>query len=331
MERTVNPATGPSCFLFVRPCMRPSRQPAGDLPACASARRCRTAAPQPLGCAVIDYGAAMCLSKVEVDVSRRFWIALSAVAVVVKGADILGLSQIASGPDLGVRWSGTQQNGQSALVLSNDAGDVKGWVRLIFDRAVPAQTLQAALSDGTQLRAASPTPGADQSVIDIVAASPPATPGAQQFIWPTGATLSVVAMNIPALRDWVVFTADKGSDSSVKMRRRQLWYAGSWVLLIVAVVGAFLTATGEGPQPPITAAACVTGIIASLAADKPIKTFLTKVLIEKAGINEALDAVGVGKLGRRQRIAFVFRAQSVFKIRLNNLIGDLAGYRVYLQ
>lgn len=255
--------------------------------------------------------------------TRRVWLIVTAAATLIIGVDRSGLLPIASGPHLDLESSSIQHGTRTELILATDAGDVTGWVRLgiASRRALGEGALAASLSNGAQLAVRQAPASTGSSAFWEIGLPPEETTrGVRHFVWPAGSTLRVLVSDASArLTDWTVFTAEQGSDSRSKSIRRRIWHWAFMSLIALSVAGAVL-ATGGEPAAPINAHRCATAIIASLSAEKNVKTFLTRVLIERWSAEEALQSL---KIRGRDRATFVFKAHGLFKSRMQNLIDDL--------
>jgi len=260
--------------------------------------------------------------------SRRFWLALGAAAAALLGFDRF-IVPIAPGPDLELHWATSRQANKTVISFVNDAGDIKGWLRVTVDPARAIGAVDARLSNHLPLsalhRPAAPT-------LDIGAAGT-IDGSVQQFTWPAGTSVDVVLDSMAVgITDWVVFT-DKGSDSQKKARWRTMWHRLLLGLVVLAVIGGVLGTLRPEPVPvvlPMTAHVCVTAIIDGMSADDSIKTFLRKLLIDRTGQSEALEALNASKISELQKMILVFTAQRMLKERLNNLIQDLDGFVLHL-
>jgi hypothetical protein len=264
--------------------------------------------------------------------SRRVLLVVSAVAAVLLGLEKVGVFRFVPPGDVGFRaLPEVLPDGRQALVLHSDVGDLTCWIRLVVGSDTAASgPWEASISSGETLVVAAQAMGAAQQ---LSISKPPDPQRQEPFVWRTGSQIRVVR-NGPSsdpirLDDWAVYATTQPSDTASKALLRTWWTRGSWVMLILALVGAGLAAWPKAETPQIAGSvALVRSIVSTVdgtdAADTDqARAFLRKVLLEGVPVREALDALRLPTTPYRIRPQFVARARRIFLDRIFTVKQDL--------
>ena len=267
---------------------------------------------------------------------RRTVLVLSAVAVVLLGLEKVGVFEFVPRGD--VRFQATAQrepDGRAALLLRSDAGELSCWLSLIVRWDGPdAEEFEASIPSGEALVVTAENVGVSRRWVSISKAPDPQkrTP----FTWAAGLPVRLVRIG-PAsgsllIEDWTVHSTTQPSDSRDKARLRAWWTKASWVMIVLASIGAAVTAWPKKEEPPVASAvSLVRTIISGIdGVDEnettQLRTFLKKVLLESVPVQEALDALRIPSNPYRVRPQFVARARRVFLERISAVKGELDAF-----
>jgi len=262
---------------------------------------------------------------------RRTILVISAIAVVLLGLEHVGVYRFV--PEGDVRFEAEVTQNPNRLLLSNDAGALKGWVHLVVD---------APNSEPLSLRAMNwpgDAPGISVRRLlgdryEIAISKQPVPPVGVPFDWPSGVPLelgidSKVGGAI-TVADWAVFNSRQEADTKAKVRQRFLWTRFSWGLLGAALLGAALTALAEKDerQNADPARTLIKTIVVSIegksrADTRKIRRFLRKILVDGMPITEAVGSSGYDYADKRKWGPFLLRSKELFNDRAGRVQKDL--------
>ncbi len=245
--------------------------------------------------------------------------AASVIVTVLAGA-LLGLSKIgatpiAPGTDIGFAW----RVDQGDLHLTADSGELECWIRLDFERPVPAD-ITASLSDGTGLKA-----DADGTTLDISAADSNLR-ARNAFRWPAGLRVDVHGTALPGVADWSVHLKKSQGETRARARWRRVLF---WVFLCVLVVSlpaAIYKNWPRGEKAPVTLGSVILGLIETMQGPTPEEAdrkrrLLRQVVLDHVDPLDALKNLGLPPGSKARQ--FWLKTRSEFLYRLRSLADEL--------
>ena len=263
---------------------------------------------------------------------RRILLTLAAVAAVLLTLEKVGVFELVPGANLRFHWSPlTLADGRSALAMRSDVGDIAAWMQLVVGWNGPdIGTFTASI------------PGGDPLAVDVQAAGPsrrhisiskaPSPPQGTPFSWRAGVPLELAhssgEVGPLVVEDWIIYPSTQASDSATKARLRRIWTVISWVLLAISVAGVAITTWSEKEESLVMPVALVRSIVGSVEGvnateTKQLRSFLSKVLIRGATVNEALDSLAIPRKPFYMRPRFQARARRVFLDRIDAVKAEL--------
>jgi hypothetical protein len=264
---------------------------------------------------------------------KRSLAVLSALAALLLGLEKVGVFRLVPAGDVGFRAVAERlRDGREALLLHSDVGDLSCWIRLVVRLgAASSGGWEASMSSGEALAVFVENVDATHERVSISKA-----PDAQKqdpFTWRAGSPVRVVRTGAPTgpltLSDWAVYATTQPSDTARKALIRTWWTRISWVLLVLALGGAALTAWPKREEPQaVGSLALVRSIVSTIEGTDAEQTallrrFLTKVLLEGVPVREALDALNIPSTPYHVRPQFRGRARRVFLDRVSTVKQDL--------
>jgi len=274
---------------------------------------------------------------------RRFLLAVSAVAVLVLGLEKVGIYQFIPGGNTGFQFSPLADGAGYSLRHANSAGNLTSWVELIV-RA------QGSASVGFKLRAWTGDPLAivsrslGERRFEVTISKQPNPPKGTPFVWGNGLELQIVGIDprLPTtVEDWNVFPSAQAHDSLQLARRRHQWTTVSWVLFVLGVIGAVLTALKEkDATEPVTTRMLATAIVYDIVGEsdeetKKLRVFMKKVVLEEVPVDQALIHAGFPKSSdfkvNIKRYMFLARATKIFRARVDNVVTEFIRYSERLK
>jgi hypothetical protein len=258
-------------------------------------------------------------------VVRRIILVLSAIAVVLLGLERVGVYRFV--PEGDVHFEVEAPQNPNRLLLRNDAGALKGWVRLVVI-APNGNPLSISPHNwpGDPLGVDVRSLGSDQ--FEIVISKKPNPPAGVPFDWPSGVPIELgidSKLGGPiAVTDWTVYNNRQESDTLAKVQRRWWWTRISLGLLVLALMGAALTALAEKDerQAADPVRVLIRTIVISIegktpAETKKIRRFLSQVLLMGTPISEAVERAGYDIHEKLRWGPFVARSKTLFTNRAN--------------
>jgi hypothetical protein len=261
--------------------------------------------------------------------------AIAAVTAVVLAGDKYFLQ---SGLDLRLSHRRVAAPEGAALGIRTGSGDLICRIRLHVRADAASTGVEARLADGRPLAARAVLEGRRGDwLVDVGVIGADNQPFVQPFTWPVGVELRVIVRDSRQieLTRWEVFDKEGGVDSSRLAARRSAAFWSILVLLcltaVAAIVGVFQKPGSSNANEALTPEHCIRTMIRSIdgADHERARTFLSRVLLERVGIDEALDALGFDSVPAKR--AFFFRTINHFKSRLENFLTAMRAYIGLLQ
>jgi hypothetical protein len=269
--------------------------------------------------------------------ARKFILLISAIAAVILGLERIGVFRFI--PEGDVHFESQSLLNPARLVLSNDAGDLNCWLRLVI-RAPTAKPIAPSLINwsGDNLAIAARSLGTGR--YELLLSKHPTPPTSTPFVWHTGVPLEITLNDAGAapmlLEDWELFRTDHESDSHQKALQRWWWTRISWGLLVLSLFGTAITVWQEKEdREVITTRTLVKTIIVNIEGHtreetRKIRRFLTQILLLEFSVAEALDAAQLAGSNKIVRGSFQSRATSLFVQRVALVRQELDRYIGYL-
>ncbi len=172
-------------------------------------------------------------------------------------------------------------------------------------------------------------------------AGPDSASLSQKFVWPGGVDLLLSKTGSGHLRveDWWVYPKEKRPDSKGRAAWRRAWFWISATFLLIAALGLGVERWASKPTPPGMHQQTIIIVRRAIASvegkdrheTKRMQKLLTKMLLESATADEAIEAVMPARSSFSQRRQLFFTARRRFLRRLEMLRGLLLDYRRLLE